>query len=98
MVAVGRGLMSGAKLLLVDEASMGMAPRVRTQMFDMLVEQCRAANLTLLVAEQDVDAALRIAGYVYIVQNGRIVGEGAKDHLSRGDVQSAYFGHKRPSS
>jgi branched-chain amino acid transport system ATP-binding protein len=88
MLAVGRGLMARPRLLLLDEPSWGLAPKVVDQIFQVIGEINRR-GVTILLVEQNVPAALGMAGRAYILETGRIVGEGAaaellhRDHLRR---------------
>src|SRR5690242_14148152 len=92
MVAIARGLMARPKLLLLDEPSLGLAPKV----VDRVMEVVKAINqdgTTLLLVEQDVVLALEIADRGYVLENGRIVMSGAAADLRRDpDVRKAYLG------
>jgi branched-chain amino acid transport system ATP-binding protein len=94
MLAVGRGLMSKPRLLLLDEPSLGLAPKVRQSMFQTLADISRSTKMTILMAEQDISLALAIADYAYVLQGGRIVHHGkADDALVRNaDFRNAYLG------
>jgi len=92
MLAIGRALMSKPKLLLLDEPSFGLAPILVEQMFEMIKEINRQA-VTVLLVEQNVRAALELAQRAYVIENGRIVGQGTGDDLiSFESVRSAYLG------
>lgn len=82
MLAVGRALMSNPKLVLVDEASQGLAPSAVKHLFDTL-KQVNSAGVTLLMVEQNVTFTLGIADRVMVMQKGQIVYEGASDTLNR---------------
>ena len=83
MLAIGRALMARPKVLLLDEPSMGLAPIVVQGIFRTL-RQINAQGVTMLLVEQNVRQALRIAGYGYVLETGSIVLEGAgKDLLDR---------------
>lgn len=92
MLAIGRALMSKPKLLLLDEPSFGLAPILVQQMFEMIAEINRQ-GVTILLVEQNVRAALELAQRAYVIENGRIVGEGKGDALlSFESIRSAYLG------
>lgn len=92
MLAIGRALMSKPKLLLLDEPSFGLAPILIELMFDMIAEINRQ-GVTILLVEQNVRAALELAQRAYVIENGRIVGEGKGDALlSFESIRSAYLG------
>jgi branched-chain amino acid transport system ATP-binding protein len=92
MLALGRALMSAPKLLLLDEPSMGLAPVVVEQIFD-IIEELRASGTTILLVEQNANAALALADRGYVIETGRIVlaGDGS-DLLEDRRVQEAYLG------
>lgn len=92
MLAIGRALMAKPKLLLLDEPSFGLAPILVQQMFEMIAEINRQ-GVTVLLVEQNVRAALELAHRAYVIENGRIVGEGKGDALlSFESIRSAYLG------
>ena len=92
MVAVGRALMSAPRLLMLDEPSLGIAPRLVSAIFASLVEINRAGVGVFLV-EQNVHAALSLAHRAYVLEGGRIVGEGAAAALLEDPhVRQAYLG------
>ncbi len=93
MVAVGRGLMSRPTCLLLDEPSLGLAPLVIRQIFRTLVELRNATGLSIVLVEQDAEAALRIADRGYVMQRARVVLSGTGAAL-RADplTREIYFG------
>jgi len=92
MLAIGRALMSKPKLLFLDEPSFGLAPILVQQMFRM-IEEINKQGVTVLLVEQNVRAALELAQRAYVIENGRIVGEGKGDDLlSFESIRSAYLG------
>jgi len=92
MLAIGRALMSKPKLLMLDEPSFGLAPILVQQMFEM-IEGINKQGVTVLLVEQNVRAALELAQRSYVIENGRIVGEGKGDALlSFESIRSAYLG------
>ncbi len=93
MLAIGRALMSRPKLLLLDEPSLGIAPKTVTRLFDTIVEIRR--DTTILLVEQNVNLALEIADRGYVLENGRIVLEGrGQELLANTAVQRAYLAHE----
>lgn len=91
MLAIGRALMAKPKLLLLDEPSFGLAPILVQQMFEM-IEEINMQGVTVLLVEQNVRAALELAQRAYVIENGRIVGEGhGDDLLSFESIRSAYL-------
>jgi len=92
MVAIGRALMSRPKALLLDEPSLGLAPLVVQQMFEV-IRSINRAGTSVLLAEQNAHAALRIADRGYVVEGGRIVLHGSRDALLGNEaVRRAYIG------
>ena len=92
MLAIGRGLMSRPRLLMLDEPSLGLAPQVVEQVFETLV-RINEEGITILLVEQNVDFALRIADRAYVIENGRITREGASEALRASDeIRASYLG------
>src|SRR5512139_961557 len=92
MLAIARGLMSEPKLLLVDELSLGLAPLIVKHIYLTLKEINRSKKTTILIVEQNVRLALEISDRGYIIENGRITGEGKGNELLKSDkVKSAYL-------
>ena len=92
MLAIARALMSRPKLLLLDEPSMGLAPRVVADIFHT-ISRLRHEGLTILVVEQNARAALKIADRGYVLETGRIILQGsAAELLEDHDVKRAYLG------
>jgi len=93
MVAIGRALMSRPKLLALDEPSLGLAPLIVSEIFSAIRGLRDRSGLTILLVEQNASRALAIADYAYIMENGRIVLDGASDTLRRNaDVREFYLG------
>jgi branched-chain amino acid transport system ATP-binding protein len=92
MLAIARGLMSHPKLLLVDEVSLGLAPIIVQNIYKTLKEINQSLNMTILIVEQNVRLALEIAHKGYVIENGRIVGQGtAQELLNSEEVKNAYL-------
>ena len=93
MLAVGRALMSRPKLLMMDEPSLGLAPMVVKEIF-RIIREIHRQGVTILLIEQNANAALHIADYGYVMETGRITLQGAgKDLLADEQVKQAYLGH-----
>jgi branched-chain amino acid transport system ATP-binding protein len=93
MVAIGRGLASSPKLLMLDEPSMGLAPTIADFVFDKLMEIRRDAGLAILLVEQRVAEALQFADRGYVLETGRVVLEGTGEALKADDrIRQAYLG------
>lgn len=92
MVAIGRALMSRPKVLLLDEPSMGLAPLIVRQMFD-IIKTINEEGTTVLLAEQNAYSALKIAGRGYVIENGEIVMSDTSAAISGNErVRQAYIG------
>ena len=92
MLAMGRGLMSGPRLLMLDEPSMGLAPILVEQIFD-IIRQLHQAGVTILLVEQNAQMALSVADRGYVLETGKIVATGAGADLLRDEaVKKAYLG------
>ena len=92
MVAIGRALMGRPKALLLDEPSLGLAPLVVKQMFEVIA-RINKAGTTVLLAEQNAYAALNIASRAYVIEQGHIVMEGGREELlNNAQVRKAYIG------
>ncbi|BAV50672.1 ABC transporter ATP-binding protein [Mesorhizobium sp. 113-1-2] len=93
MVAIGRALMTRPSLVLLDEPSMGLAPIIVQEIFEIIRVLNREQGVSFLLAEQNANLALRYADYGYILENGRVVLSGTAEELrAREDVQDFYLG------
>ncbi|MBN8775773.1 MAG: hypothetical protein J0H13_03745 [Thiomonas arsenitoxydans] len=93
MCAIGRALMASPKLILLDEPSMGLAPQVVDEVFAIVRELNQREGTTFLLAEQNTAMALRYADHGYILENGRVVLDGAAaDLAANDDVREFYLG------
>jgi branched-chain amino acid transport system ATP-binding protein len=91
MVAIGRALMSNPTLLLCDEISLGLAPIVIRDIYAR-IPAIVAEGLSLVIVEQDIVQALKTAGHVYCLQEGRVALQGEAKTLTREKISAAYFG------
>jgi branched-chain amino acid transport system ATP-binding protein len=93
MTAIGRALMAHPSMILLDEPSMGLAPQIVDEIFAIVVELNRNERVSFLLAEQNTMVALRHANYGYILENGRVVMDGAaRDLANNEDVKEFYLG------
>jgi branched-chain amino acid transport system ATP-binding protein len=93
MCAVGRALMSRPKMILLDEPSMGLAPQIVEEIFEIVKDLNEREGVSFLLAEQNTNMALRYARYGYILENGRVVMDGdAKSLADNEDVKEFYLG------
>ncbi|MWB79194.1 ATP-binding cassette domain-containing protein [Pseudooceanicola sp. 216_PA32_1] len=93
MVAIGRALMARPEMILLDEPSMGLAPQLVEQIFEIVKSLNENEGLTFLLAEQNTNVALRYSHYGYILESGRVVMDGpAKDLRENPDVKEFYLG------
>jgi branched-chain amino acid transport system ATP-binding protein len=91
MVAIGRALMANPRLLLCDEISLGLAPIVIRDIYAR-IPAIAAEGLSLIIVEQDIVQALKIARHVYCLQEGRVALQGEAKTLTREKISAAYFG------
>jgi branched-chain amino acid transport system ATP-binding protein len=93
MTAIGRALMAKPSMILLDEPSMGLAPQIVEEIFDIVGDLNRKEGVSFLLAEQNTMVALRHAGYGYILENGRVVMDGVASELAKNeDVKEFYLG------
>ena len=94
MTAIGRALMANPKMILLDEPSMGLAPQLVEEIFEIVKDLNQKEKVSFLLAEQNTNIALRYAGYGYILENGRVVMDGEGKSLSENeDVKEFYLGY-----
>jgi branched-chain amino acid transport system ATP-binding protein len=92
MLAIGRALMTNPRLLILDEATEGLAPRIRADIFRS-IELLKQAGLSILVIDKDVKSLIRIADVHYMLEKGRVVWSGSSAELAANeDVQHRYLG------
>ncbi len=93
MVAIGRALMTKPTLVLLDEPSMGLAPIIVEEIFEIIRRLNRDEGVSVLLAEQNANLALRYADHAYVLENGRVVAGGpAKELAARDDIKAIYLG------
>ncbi|CAN7653196.1 ABC transporter ATP-binding protein [Pararhizobium sp. LjRoot238] len=99
MVAIGRALMTKPRLVLLDEPSMGLAPIIVQEIFEIIRSLNQSAGVSFLIAEQNANLALRYADYGYILETGRVVASGTSaELLARDDVHEFYLGGSGPAA
>jgi len=92
MLAIGRGLMSNAKFLAIDEPSLGLAPNLRAEVFKK-ISDINKGGITVLMVEQDITEASEYADRIYLVEDGRIVFEGTEEEVSKNEhVREVFLG------
>jgi branched-chain amino acid transport system ATP-binding protein len=91
MLAMGRGLMASAKLILVDEPSVGLAPKLKLEVFSKVKEINKERGLTVILVEQEVESTLAISDRGYIMKDGRIIHEDLSQNLSIETIQRQYL-------
>ena len=93
MCAIGRALMCQPKVLLIDEMSMGLAPIIVDKLMEIVVQISQEAEVAILLVEQDMHVALQITERGYVIENGRLLIEGASSELlENDDIKRAYLG------
>lgn len=98
MLAIGRGLMSNPKIILLDEPSMGLAPLIVKEILDNLMVIKEELGTMVILVEQNVKAALKVADRAYVLDQGRFILNGTRDEISSNpQVMSAYLGIKMTS-
>lgn len=92
MLAISRALMSEPKLLMLDEPSLGLAPKIVGEVFD-IIERLKEEGITILLVEQNAFLALKTSDYTYVLENGHIVMEGvSKDMIGNDEIRKKYLG------
>jgi len=95
MLAIARALISSPRLIMLDEPSMGLAPKIVESTFRILKDICKDLNSTILIVEQNIPATLKIADYAYVLGNGSVVKEASASEITQAnDLQEIYFGYE----
>jgi len=95
MLVIGRALMTGPKLVAIDEPSLGLAPNITDQVYERLIALQRQRTLTLLIVEQSSTRAVMIGGRMLLMRGGRILLDGDARELGQGEaIKAAYFGYE----
>ena len=98
MLAIGQALLCSPRLLMLDEVSMGLSPLLVSQILETLIKMKKDLDLTILLVEQNAAAALEIADYAAVMENGRMVFDGTSQKLlAHGDVREFYLGIRQDS-
>lgn len=92
MLTIARGLMSKPELMMLDEPSQGLAPKLVREVFVAIEKMRKEAGLTMLLVEQSVEYALGICDYAYIIHEGRVKAGGTPDEVKQSEVREAYLG------
>lgn len=93
MLAIGRALMGNPSFLMLDEPSLGIAPRLIATIFEKIVEINRSHGITILLVEQNANLALEVSSYAYVLETGRVVMEGPSDQLKHDpQLRATYLG------
>lgn len=92
MLALGRGLMSHPEFLMLDEPSLGLAPIVVEDIYEV-IQEINRSGITILLVEQNINMAMKISNYAYVMETGKIRAEGAADEVMKGEnIMKAYLG------
>ena len=93
MTAIGRALMARPKLILLDEPSMGLAPQLVEEIFEIVKQLNEKEGVSFLLAEQNTNMALKYSEYGYVLENGRVVMDGPSEELGKNeDIKEFYLG------
>lgn len=92
MLAIGRALMSSPKLLMLDEPSLGLAPKIVSELFEIILK-LKDEGITILLVEQNANLALKISDWAYVLENGEVVLQGiGKDLMGMDEIRAKYLG------
>ena len=91
MVAIGRGLMSAASFLMVDEPSIGLSPIMKDSVFGAIRKINQEKNITILIVEQEITYSLRLAKRIYMMKRGEIIFTRDADEIDEAEIEKAYF-------
>jgi branched-chain amino acid transport system ATP-binding protein len=96
MLAIGRGLLANPRIMMLDEPSLGLSPRLTADVFALIAALNRDRGIAILVVEQNTQKALTIANRAYVLELGRLAMEGTpRELLARPALREAYLGRKR---
>ncbi len=96
MLAIGRALIAEPRVLLLDEPSFGLAPRITEEVMTLLRRLQQQSSLAIMLVEQNANAALGVAQYAYVLRGGRIAASGTSEEIRAGDaVHAAYLGNMK---
>ena len=92
MLALGRAIMSNPKLLLLDEPSLGLAPKIKAKIFDA-IQKIKSEGTTTLLVEQDAAIAMRFSEYIHVLEEGKIEMRGTREELEKEPrIKKVYLG------
>lgn len=92
MLAIGRALMSSPKLLMLDEPSLGLAPKIVSELFE-IISKLKDEGITILLVEQNANLALKISDWAYVLENGEVVLQGiGRDLMGMDEIRAKYLG------
>ena len=92
MLSIGRGLMSGPKMLILDEPSAALSPKISQETYELIRRLHTEKEITILLVDQNVKLALEVADYVYVFSEGKVVTSGTADQLREKELKSFYLG------
>lgn len=91
MLAIGRGMMSQSRLMLIDEPSIGLSPLLKKTVFDAIGQIRKQTETTVLIVEQEVDYPLKLANKIFLLRKGQIILEKHSDEIDKAEIEKAYF-------
>ena len=95
MLSIGRGLMLKPTILIIDEPSLGLSPKLIQDTFN-IIKEINNSGVTILLVEQNVEQTIKISDYCYLLSNNKIIVQGSGEDISKNsEMQKAYFGEKK---